>query len=100
MSSIDDGDDVVEVSSTPAPPPQEESPATSQGPRNRRGQSSICWEFFRVKNSDESVAVCKCGKEFSRGSSVKGKTSFSTSNMTRHLRNHHASEFDTAGDNS
>lgn len=53
---------------------------------------STVWENYTVKDGQQRIAICnKCKAEVSRGgATIK---SFNTTNLIRHLRNHHSAEY-------
>lgn len=52
---------------------------------------SLVWKYCTVKEGDEKLAICNsCKAEISRGGTTS-KT-FNTTNLIRHLRNHHAAD--------
>jgi len=58
-------------------------------------KSSVAWDFYNVKYTDDSTAICKlCNTEISRGSAKDRR--FSTSALITHLRSKHSSELTSA----
>ncbi|KAK7922400.1 hypothetical protein WMY93_009302 [Mugilogobius chulae] len=54
---------------------------------------SAVWEYFSLKNVDSATATCKiCDLPVSRGGNCRAK--FNTSNLIRHLSNHHRTEYE------
>ena len=60
---------------------------------------SPCWEFYALESPSSIKAKCKlCNKDVSRGGRKVGK--FNTSNLIKHLENHHKKEHAVYRENS
>ena len=65
---------------------------------DNKKKSSVVWDFYDVKYTDDSKAVCTlCNTEISRGSAKDRR--FSTSALYTHLRAKHSSELTSAENN-
>lgn len=61
-------------------------------------ESSVVWQFFKICESDESIAQClisNCNKKYSRGKTPK---TYSTKSLRDHLQQKHSALFQEANE--